>query len=103
MKKIILLPMFISALTACSAMDIPNSNSQTGAVNPVNQSRCLAEEAQKLVGKTGLSDAQIKQLTQSEIVRTVGPNQPVTMDYRDNRVTLTIDPVSKKIMHASCG
>jgi hypothetical protein len=63
----------------------------------------LPEEAQKLVGKTGLSEAQIKQLTKSEIVRSVQPGQPVTMDYRDNRVTVSIDPVSKKITHASCG
>ena len=68
-----------------------------------SQAHCLPEEAQKLVGKTGLSEAQIKQLTKSEIVRSVQPGQPVTMDYRDNRVTVSIDPVSKKITHASCG
>lgn len=68
-----------------------------------NQPKCDAEEAQKLIGQSGLSDQQIKQKTQSEIVRTVAPNQPVTMDYRENRVTVTIDPSSKKILNASCG
>lgn len=64
---------------------------------------CLAEEAKVLVGKTDLTDNEIKQKTQSEIIRRIAPGQPVTMDYRSNRITVTIDPVSKKITHASCG
>ena len=64
---------------------------------------CLAEEAKVLVGKTSLTDNEIKQKTQSEIIRRIAPGQPVTMDYRSNRITVTIDPVSKKITHASCG
>ena len=68
-----------------------------------SQPKCLADEAQKLVGQTGLTEAQIKEKTKSEIVRSIGPNQPVTMDYRENRVTVTIDPKSKKITNATCG
>ncbi len=68
-----------------------------------NQANCIAEEAQKLVGQSGLTDDQIKQKTQSEIVRKVAPGQPMTMDYRTNRVTVTIDPASKKITQATCG
>ncbi|ESK53985.1 putative hemolysin [Acinetobacter tjernbergiae] len=68
-----------------------------------NQTKCVADEAQKLVGQSGLSEDQIKQKTKSEIVRHVGPNQPVTMDYRENRITVTIDPESKKIISANCG
>lgn len=68
-----------------------------------NQANCVAEEAQKLVGQSSLTDDQIKQKTQSEIVRKVAPGQPMTMDYRTNRVTVTIDPASKKITNATCG
>lgn len=68
-----------------------------------SQPKCLADEATKLIGQSGLSEDQIKQKTKSEIVRSVGPNQPVTMDYRENRVTVTIDPQSKKIIQATCG
>lgn len=64
---------------------------------------CLAEEAKVLVGQTGLTDVQIKQKTQSEIIRRIAPGQPVTMDYRANRITVTIDPVTKKITQANCG
>jgi putative hemolysin len=68
-----------------------------------NQTKCVADEAQKLVGQSGLSEDQIKQKTKSEIVRRVAPNQPVTMDYRENRITVMIDPQSKKIISANCG
>ena len=68
-----------------------------------SQPKCLADEAQKLIGQSGLSEEQIKQKTKAEIVRSVGPNQPVTMDYRENRVTVTVDPQTKKISNASCG
>ncbi len=68
-----------------------------------NQANCVAEEAQKLVGQSGLTDDQIKQKTKSEIVRKVAPGQPMTMDYRTNRVTVTIDPATKKITQATCG
>ena len=68
-----------------------------------SQPKCLADEAQKLIGQSGLSEEQIKQKTKAEIVRSVGPNQPVTMDYRENRVTVTIDPQTKKISNANCG
>ncbi|MFV4925447.1 I78 family peptidase inhibitor [Acinetobacter baumannii] len=68
-----------------------------------NQANCVSEEAQKLVGQSGLTDDQIKQKTKSEIVRKVAPGQPMTMDYRSNRVTVTIDPTSKKITQATCG
>lgn len=64
---------------------------------------CKAEEAKKLLGQTQLSEEKIKELTQSSQVRIVGPNQPVTMDYREDRVTVTVDPATKKITQASCG
>ena len=64
---------------------------------------CIAEEAQKLVGQIVPSDAEIQQKTQSTIVRRVAMNEPVTMDYRFDRITLVVDPISQKITHASCG
>lgn len=37
------------------------------------------------------------------MVRMVAPGQPVTMDYREERVTVTVDPATKKVVQASCG
>lgn len=68
-----------------------------------SQANCSAEEAKRLVGQSNLSKDQIKVLTKSQIVRMVQPGQPVTMDYRAERVTVTVDPSSKKITAASCG
>ena len=69
-----------------------------------NQPQCIAEEATKLVGQNStLTDDQVKQATKSNTVRRVGPNQPMTMDFRSDRITLLIDPSSKKITQATCG
>ncbi|TCB53491.1 I78 family peptidase inhibitor [Acinetobacter terrestris] len=144
MKKILVLGLMASSLTACSAVQNKDTIApKLGAANPASEycmqqggkleikneangqvgychlengqvieewkffressKECLAEQAKVLVGQTGLTDDQIKQKTQSEIIRRVAPGQPVTMDYRTNRITVTIDPVSKKITQASCG
>jgi hypothetical protein len=68
-----------------------------------NPSTCVPEQAVALVGQSNLSEAQIKQKTQAERVRMVYPGQAVTMDYREDRVTVTLDPLSKKIIQAACG
>lgn len=65
--------------------------------------KCQADKAKTLVGKSGLTDKQILENTQSEIIRRVGPKDPVTMDYRENRITVTVDPITQKITTASCG
>ena len=65
--------------------------------------QCLPDAAQQLVGQIGLSDSQIQSITQAQIVRKIQPGQPVTMDYREERVTVVEHPVSKKIIQANCG
>ena len=104
MKHILFFSATLSLLLGCSTASNtgvmpPNSES----TDPINASKCIPEQAEKLVGQSELSDSQIKQLTKSQSVRRVQPNQPVTMDYREDRITVTIDPQSKKITHASCG
>ena len=64
---------------------------------------CRANDAEKLVGKILMSEQNIKQLTGAKVVRQVTPNQMVTMDYHNDRVTITYEPSSKKIIRASCG
>ena len=69
----------------------------------VSQSNCSAEDAKRLIGQSKLSEAQIKAVSKAQIVRMVQPGQPVTMDYRVERVTVTIDPKTQKITAATCG
>lgn len=68
-----------------------------------SQTQCVADQAAKLVGQTGLTDEQIKQSTKAQVVRRVAPNQPVTMDYREDRVTVSVEPITKIITQATCG
>jgi uncharacterized protein len=68
-----------------------------------SQSNCSAEDAKRLIGQSKLSEAQIKTLSKAQMVRMVQPGQPVTMDYRVERVTVTIDPKTQKITAATCG
>ena len=68
-----------------------------------NQPKCVPEEAQKLIGQSQLTEAQIKDKTKAEVVRQLGPDQMMTMDYRENRVTVIIDPKTQQIVKANCG
>lgn len=85
-------------LTACA-----NNPEQMPSHQPNTMTSCVAEEATKLVGQTGLSEAAIKAKTNAEIVRMAAPGQPVTLDYRLERVTVVTDPQTKIIVQASCG
>lgn len=100
MKKLysVLAVLSVATLAACSNQPI---NEQTQV--PQTMQNCVPESAAQLVSTTGLSETQIKALTRAEIVRMVAPGQPVTMDYRMNRVTVLVDPKTKIILQASCG
>ena len=73
------------------------------AEEPPQPSACRAEDAAKLVGQVNPSEAVIKAVTGAEIVRVAGPNQPLTMDYRFERATIIKDPVSGRVLQATCG
>ena len=88
----------LMALTAACAQVTP----PVGSV-PAQPSKCVAAAAQSLIGSHGLDNAQIMQRTGASEVRRLLPNSPATMDYRDTRITVVNDPLSKKIIRASCG
>lgn len=85
-------------LTACA-----NSPEKLPSQQPNMMIECVRDEATKLVGQKDLSEEVIKTKTKAEIVRMVAPDQPVTLDYRSNRVTVVTDPQTKIIIQASCG
>ena len=68
-----------------------------------NQQKCRPEQAQTLVGQKLMSEEHIKNLTHASIIRVVGPKQPVTMDYREERITLLVNPTTKIIESSNCG
>ena len=99
MKHIAISVMIVLTISACSTIQSPEDNHLAQS----KPRECIAEQATKLIGQENLSEAQIKQMTQASTVRKTNPNQPVTMDYRFDRVTVVVDPVSQKIIQASCG
>ena len=64
---------------------------------------CKPEAAAALVGKDRISDADAMQLSGATIVRQIKPGDGVTMDFRQERVTVETDPATGKITRAMCG
>ncbi len=64
---------------------------------------CRPEAAASLVGKPRVTDAQAMQLTGATMVRQIKPGDAVTMDFRQERVTVETDAGTGKITRAMCG
>lgn len=64
---------------------------------------CDRAAADALIGKRRISDNRAKRLTGATIVRQIKPGQGVTMDYRQERVTIETDPRTGRILRAMCG
>ena len=64
---------------------------------------CDATAAQRLVGESKPADADAARLTGAAIVRQIAPGDPVTQDFRDNRVTIETDSASGRVVGARCG
>ncbi|WP_380877683.1 hypothetical protein ACFB49_13830 [Sphingomonas sp. DBB INV C78] len=65
---------------------------------------CNADAGQSFVGKTAdeATVEQARKATGSKTVRVTLPNQPVTMDYRPDRLNIGTDE-AKVILKVSCG
>lgn len=64
---------------------------------------CRRDAAEALVGKSRIGDAEARELTGASLVRQIRPGQGVTMDFRQERVTIETDPKSSRILRAYCG
>lgn len=64
---------------------------------------CRRDAAEALAGRSCVSDDEARQLTGASLVRQIRPGQAVTMDFRQERVTIETDPKSGKIIRALCG
>ena len=70
-----------------------------------SQDKCIAEKTEQLVGQklSDLSERDVKEITNADVVRIVQPNQMVTADFQQNRVTILVDPETNKVIKATCG
>ncbi len=106
MKIFIASGFLVTVLCACSnyQSDIDHvSEQKTDKQAQDTLHECLPLRAKELVGRTDLSEQQIKQITNSEIVRYAKVGEAVTEDYRPNRITIISDSNTQKIIDASCG
>jgi hypothetical protein len=100
MRVIIATLMTVSgSLTACSTTAQESPTAQT---DPAAERLCRSEAAVKLVGHAAPDDARIRKDTGAELIRRIAPGDAVTHDFRDNRITLTIDPAGN-VVQAKCG
>lgn len=68
-----------------------------------NQGQCKSQQATALIGQNMTTENELKQKTSATVIRVLAPNQPATMDYRAERLTVSVDPKTKQILAASCG
>lgn len=64
---------------------------------------CRADDAARLVGQINPGEEAIRRMTGAATVRALAPNQPMTMDYQYDRATVVTDPVTHRVLQASCG
>jgi hypothetical protein len=92
---------FLAGLAVTAAL-VAGCQSETAASQPPS-GICDRDAAEKLIGRNRLSDAEAKHLTGATVVRQIKPGDPVTMDYRQERITIETDPETGKIVRAFCG
>lgn len=119
MKKYILWGLVISLLSACSnnvlnaeAPKQAQEQQQKIESKPLVPSTskewdpsfdCDPVKAKKLVGKTDLTEKQILSTTNARVYRSAYIGEPVTEEFRPDRVTIVINPKTKRIVASMCG
>ena len=96
MKKILLIILPVISMAAHALPEIPAELANY-------RGQCNAEQAQALAGKSQLTENQILNMTHASVMRRLTPNSPMTMDYRQERITVVYEPNTTKIVKAYCG
>lgn len=113
MKRYIFIGLVMSVLSACSNNVLnPETPKQVQAQPPEKQVTskelnssfdCDPIKVKNLIGKTGLTEKQVLSMTNARIYRSAYPGEAVTEDFRPDRVTIVIDPKTKRIIASACG
>ncbi|CAI3099537.1 hypothetical protein MWMV2_MWMV2_00019 [Acinetobacter oleivorans] len=64
---------------------------------------CDPIKAKNLIDKTGLTEKQVLLMTNARGYRSAYPGEAVTEDFRTDRITIVIDPKTKRILNSTCG
>jgi hypothetical protein len=93
--------LFTPALLAACASTAPPNSIPVHGVTPGH--KCDAKATDGFIGRTGSANgAAIKRATKAAVLRWAPPNTMLTMDYREDRVTVWLDE-NKKITKVRCG
>lgn len=89
----------IALLAACASVPPPGEPVVVGAGS------CHAETLERFAGQPATSDvaSQMLQASGARTLRWTGPGMAVTMDYREDRITVTLDDSYRTIVRANCG
>lgn len=95
-RSLVLLPVLLSGCSAAPA-DPP-----IHGVTP--RHKCQGEPTSRFIGKVGTSEtgAAIKRVSHAAVLRWAPPGVMLTMDYREDRVTVHLGP-DRRITQIKCG
>jgi hypothetical protein len=87
----------IAALAAAGCATVPPAEPESGV-------GCDAAAAQKLIGRerSAALGTEALRLSDARTLRWIAPGTMVTMDYREDRLNLRVDPAGK-IVKVDCG
>ncbi len=97
-----LLASCVFLLAACSSTPVAQDPATPNPAKPAGQ--CNADAVQWAVGQEG-NETNVNRVWRESgagLMRPIGPNQAVTMDYRADRVNVTLDK-DNRITRVSCG
>ena len=99
MRKLLLI--MPAVVAACASASPPDATPVHG-VTPGH--KCVADGIDAFIGKTGTraTGQAIKRVTKAAVLRWSPPNTMLTMDYREDRVTVWLDE-NKKVTKIRCG
>jgi hypothetical protein len=106
MRKIVLLAPAL--LTACAANAPPQDSPGPSQPTPIHGvtpgHKCRITGTSQFIGKPGNSEtgAAIKRVTRAAVLRWAPPGYMLTMDYREDRVTVYLGE-NRKVTKINCG
>jgi hypothetical protein len=97
-------PLLIALLLAGPTLAEKTKTARPALATPPAMEGCDVTDVKVLIGQTydEALAARAKDMTGAAVVRVKRPGEMVTMDYREDRLTLELD-ASGKVLSARCG
>ena len=104
-RGVILAVALLAACSMSSAQPILGGPPQPTPIHGVTPGhKCRTEGTERFIGRSGgrATGAAIKRATKAAVLRWAPPGAMLTMDYREDRVTIYLGP-GRKITQIKCG